>query len=55
MKQQIYDLWDRIDNVMIQMPTGTGKTIVYTFHTPSGKIEKRLTWNGNKFTTDNNQ
>ena len=33
----------------------TGKTIVYTFHTPSGKIEKRLTWNGNKFTTDNNQ
>ena len=26
-----------------------GKTIVYTFHTPSGKIEKRMTWNGNKF------
>lgn len=26
-----------------------GKTIVYTFHTPSGRIEKRLTWNGNKF------
>ena len=28
-KQQIYDLWDRIDNVMLQMPTGTGKTIVF--------------------------
>ena len=30
MKQQVYDLWDRIDNVMLQMPTGTGKTIVFT-------------------------
>lgn len=29
-----------------------GKTIVYTFHTPSGRIEKRLTWNGSKFTSD---
>ncbi len=26
-----------------------GKTIIYIFHTPSGKIEKRMTWNGNKF------
>ena len=26
-----------------------GKTIVYTFHSPSGKIEKRMTWNGTKF------
>ena len=26
-----------------------GKTIVYTFHTPAGKIQKRLTWNGSKF------
>ena len=26
-----------------------GKTIVYTYHIPSGKIEKRLTWNGSKF------
>ena len=26
-----------------------GKTIVYIFHTPSGRIEKRMTWNGNKF------
>ena len=40
-------------------PTGTtaishtlprqGKTIVYTFYTPLGKSEKRLTWNGSKF------
>ncbi len=30
MKLQIYNLWDRIDNVMLQMPTGTGKTIVFT-------------------------
>ena len=28
-KKQIYDLWDKIDNVMLQMPTGTGKTIVF--------------------------
>ncbi len=26
-----------------------GKTLIYTFHTPAGKIEKRFTWNGNKF------
>jgi hypothetical protein len=26
-----------------------GKTIVYTFHVPAGKIEKRMTWNGNEF------
>lgn len=30
-----------------------GKTIVYTFHIPAGKIEKRLTWNGSKFTSEN--
>ena len=30
-----------------------GKTIVYTYHTPSGKIEKRLTWNGTKFIAEN--
>lgn len=29
-----------------------GKTIVYTFHTPSGKIQKSLTWNGSKFIAD---
>jgi len=26
-----------------------GKTIVYTYYTPSGKIQKRLTWNGSRF------
>lgn len=30
MKHNVYALWDRIDNVMLQMPTGTGKTIVFT-------------------------
>lgn len=30
MKRDVYALWDRIDNVMLQMPTGTGKTIVFT-------------------------
>ena len=29
MKHQIYSLWDKMDNVMLQMPTGTGKTIVF--------------------------
>ncbi len=24
MKQDVYNLWDKIDNVMLQMPTGTG-------------------------------
>lgn len=26
-----------------------GKTIVYNYYTPSGKIAKRLTWNGSRF------
>ena len=26
-----------------------GKTLVYTYYTPAGKIQKRLTWNGSKF------
>lgn len=30
MKEDIYRMWDRMDNVMLQMPTGTGKTIVFT-------------------------
>lgn len=30
MKHDIYALWDKIDNVMLQMPTGTGKTVVFT-------------------------
>lgn len=29
-KEEVYSLWDRMDNIMIQMPTGTGKTIVFT-------------------------
>ncbi len=49
MKEEIYSLWDRMDNLMIQMPTGTGKTIVFTsvvrdiqrwckVHSPESKI-----------------
>ncbi|GKH22463.1 DEAD/DEAH box helicase family protein [Bacteroides thetaiotaomicron] len=30
MKHNIYVLWDKMNNVMLQMPTGTGKTIVFT-------------------------
>lgn len=30
MKEDVYSLWDEMDNIMIQMPTGTGKTIVFT-------------------------
>lgn len=29
-KNDVYKLWDKYDNVMLQMPTGTGKTIVFT-------------------------
>lgn len=29
MKHDIYTQWDSVDNVMLQMPTGTGKTIVF--------------------------
>jgi superfamily II DNA or RNA helicase len=49
MKLKVYSLWDRMDNVMLQMPTGTGKTIVFTSvvkdirkwcvrHSPDSKI-----------------
>lgn len=49
MKLKVYSLWDRMDNVMLQMPTGTGKTIVFTsvvkdirkwcvLHSPESKI-----------------
>jgi hypothetical protein len=31
----------------------TGKTMIYTIHTASGKIPKRLTWNGSRFIPDN--
>jgi superfamily II DNA or RNA helicase len=30
LKHSIYSLWDKMNNVMLQMPTGTGKTIVFT-------------------------
>lgn len=30
MKEEVYSLWDKMDNLMLQMPTGTGKTIVFT-------------------------
>ena len=49
MKEEVYSLWDKMDNLMIQMPTGTGKTIVFasvvrdirrwcTSHSPESKI-----------------
>lgn len=49
MKEELYSLWDRLDNIMIQMPTGTGKTVVFTsvvrdiqrwcsIHSPESKI-----------------
>jgi len=49
MKEDVYSLWDKMDNLMIQMPTGTGKTIVFTsvvrdirrwcsLHSPESKI-----------------
>ena len=30
MKHSVYAFWDKMNNVMLQMPTGTGKTIVFT-------------------------
>lgn len=29
-KKEIFDAWDTVDNVMFQMPTGTGKTRLFT-------------------------
>ena len=29
-KKEIFESWDEIDNVMFQMPTGTGKTRLFT-------------------------
>lgn len=29
-KKEIFDAWDKVDNVMFQMPTGTGKTRLFT-------------------------
>ncbi len=49
MKEEVYSLWDKLDSLMIQMPTGTGKTVVFTsvvrdiqrwckVHSPESKI-----------------
>lgn len=49
MKEELYSLWDKLDDIMIQMPTGTGKTVVFTsvvrdikrwcsIHSPESKI-----------------
>ncbi|MCC8173449.1 MAG: DEAD/DEAH box helicase family protein [Odoribacter sp.] len=29
MKHNVFTLWDSLDNIMVQMPTGTGKTILF--------------------------
>ena len=29
-KEQIFSQWDSVDNIMYQMPTGTGKTRLFT-------------------------
>lgn len=29
-KRKIYDAWNRYGSVMLQMPTGTGKTYLFT-------------------------
>ena len=39
MKENVYSEWDVVDNVMLQMPTGTGKTIVFT-----SIVRDILTW-----------
>ena len=56
---QMKVVYDDELGINLEAPSGTeaashalprqGKTIVYTYHTPSGKVEKRLTWNGSKF------
>lgn len=30
MKNEVYSQWDKMNDLMIQMPTGTGKTVVFT-------------------------
>ena len=45
----VYDFPQGNSNtVSIALPR-QGKTVVLTCHTPSGKITKRLTWNGSRF------
>ena len=29
-KRKIFEAWDQYDSVMLQMPTGTGKTYLFT-------------------------
>ena len=29
MKHNVFTKWDKMDNIMVQMPTGTGKTILF--------------------------
>jgi len=29
MKNEVYSLWDKMDDLMVQMPTGTGKTVLF--------------------------
>ena len=57
--RQMKVVFDDELGINLEAPSGTdatshalprqGKTIVYSYHTPSGKVEKRLTWNGSKF------
>ena len=57
--RQMKVVYDDELGINLEAPSGTeaashalprqGKTIVYSYYTPSGKVEKRLTWNGSKF------
>ena len=57
--RQMKVVYDDELGINLEAPSGTdatshalprqGKTIVYTYHTSSGKVEKQLTWNGSKF------
>lgn len=57
--RQMKVVFDDELGINLEAPSGTdatshalprqGKTIVYSYYTPSGKVEKRLTWDGSKF------
>lgn len=57
--RQMKVVYDDELGINLEAPSGTdatshalprqGKTIVYSYYTPSGKVEKRLTWDGSKF------
>ena len=57
--RQMKVVYDDELGINLEAPSGTeaashalprqGKTIIYSYYTPSGKVEKRLTWNGSKF------